>query len=77
MRNLLRISPIISFSVNLIIYAVFDEDLSEDLSAPQNAEQPKKSIYLKNHSLDTSYFLHEVKLQGILKHDMSKISTKN
>ena len=29
----MRISPIILFSVDLIIYAIFDEDLSQDLSA--------------------------------------------
>ena len=34
----MRISPIISFSVNLIIYAIFDEDLSQDLSARKRLE---------------------------------------
>ena len=29
----MRISPIILFSVDFIIYAIFDEDLSQDLSA--------------------------------------------
>ena len=29
----MRISPIISFSVSLVIYAIFDEDLSQDSSA--------------------------------------------
>ena len=31
----MRISPIILFSVDFIIYAIFDEDLSQDLSARQ------------------------------------------
>ena len=29
----MRISPVISFSVDFIIYAIFDENLSQDLSA--------------------------------------------
>ena len=28
----MRISPIILFSVDFVIYAIFDEDLSQDLS---------------------------------------------
>ena len=40
----MRISPIISFSVNLIIYAIFDEDLSQDLSARIPARQEMQAI---------------------------------
>ena len=36
----MRISPIISFSVNFIIYAIFDEDLSQDLSARHYCSMP-------------------------------------
>ena len=44
----MRISPLISFRVNLIIYAIFDEDLSQDLSA--------RTIY--NIHLHTKYNIH-------------------
>ena len=42
----------------------------------QNTDQSKKSIYLKNHTLDSSDFLHEVKYQRILKTDSPKILKK-
>ena len=32
----MRISPIIPFRINLIIYAIFDKDLSHDLYASKN-----------------------------------------
>ena len=44
MRCHMLISPIISFSVDIIIYAIFDEDLSQDLSARKthtSYERPK------------------------------------
>ena len=41
------ISPTISFSVNLIIYAIFDEDLSQDLSAGVVFKQCKTTIKLE------------------------------
>ena len=41
MRCHMLISPIISFSVDFIIYAIFDEDLSRDLSARTSYERPK------------------------------------
>ena len=42
----------------------------------QLMDHPKKSLYLKNQSLDFSDFLHEIKWQWILKSYKSKILKK-
>ena len=43
----MRISPIILFSVDFIIYAIFDEGLSQDLSAHQEVEKFFLQILMK------------------------------
>ena len=40
----MRISPIISFSVNFIIHAIFEQDLSQDLSA-RNEKESNESLF--------------------------------
>ena len=42
----------------------------------QFTDHPNKSIYLKNHSLDSTDLLREVKWQWILKSDRSTILEK-
>ena len=50
---------------------------STRLTASLFTDQPKKCIYPKNHSLDSSDFFHEVKWQLIFKSDWPKIWKKN
>ena len=42
----MRISPIILFSVDFIIYAILDEELSQDLSARPNTQGLDKVIHV-------------------------------
>ena len=52
----MRISPIISFSVNFIIYAIFEQDLSQDLSARNEKESNESLFKYRCFSFPLTYF---------------------
>ena len=63
----MRISPIISFSANFIIYAIFDEDLSQDLSARVECDCVTNVSSLFTHSFIPSLILEH----GVISADKS------